>query len=209
MSKRHLRRTVAGLASSALALTALGTVGATVASAAPHAALSGADVPLCYNWEGYTPVVGEMVGLHVDADSRWSGVVKLANVSKQACVMYGPADVRTDDVRSANWPVLTKLTTGVLGDGIFSVDKEHGTVLEPGQEAFQPVTWLNSPPIAPEASCAQGSLLDIVRNGEEFDVAVRVPATRFCPSGDIGSPQVLIGVPQTTLDDARAQLQNL
>ncbi|MCC9312513.1 DUF4232 domain-containing protein, partial [Kitasatospora sp. RB6PN24] len=207
-SKRHLCRTVAGLASSALALTVLGTVGATAAPAAPHPALSGADVPLCNNWEGYSDIVGTMVDLHV-ADPRWSGVVKLTNTSKRACVMYGPADVRTDDARSANWPVFTKLTTGVLGDGIFSTDREHGTVLQPGQEAFQPVAWLSSPSVAPQASCTLGSLLDIVRNGEEFDVAVRVPATLFCPSGKIGSTQIQIGVPQPTLEDAQAQLQGL
>ncbi|TQF01639.1 hypothetical protein E6W39_04490 [Kitasatospora acidiphila] len=101
-----------------------------------------------------------------------------------------------------------RLTTGVLGDGTFSADKAHGTVLEAGGEVFQPVTWLSSPPIAPDASCTTGSLLVIARSEEALLVKVPVKDARFCPSGDIGSPQVLIGVPQTTLDDAQAQLQN-
>ncbi|KJK56581.1 hypothetical protein UK12_21635 [Saccharothrix sp. ST-888] len=146
-----------------------------------------------------------MVGLDKSADPRWTGVVRLTNVSKHDCVMYGPADARTDHAPGA----FTKLATGVLGGGTFAADKAHGTVLRAGGEVFQPVTWLSSPPVAPNASCATGSLLVLVRNEEALTVSVPVKDARFCPSKDTGSPQVLIGVPQTTLAEARAQLQNL
>ncbi|WP_329563210.1 hypothetical protein [Kitasatospora sp. NBC_01266] len=163
----------------------------------------GADVPLCGSSEGHSDVTGEMVGLDGSGNPRWTGVVKLTNVSGQACVMYGAADLRTDGT-----PTFTKLVTGVLGSGTFATDQAHGTVLKPQEVVYQPVSWLSSPPVAPNASCTTGSQLIVVRNDEVLIVNVPVKDARFCPSKEIGSPQVLIGVPQSSLSQARAQLQN-
>ncbi|MDH6108495.1 hypothetical protein P3T36_003861 [Kitasatospora sp. MAP12-15] len=59
-----------------------------------------------------------------------------------------------------------KLATGVLGSGAFATDQAHGTVLSAGEAVFQPVTWLSSPPIAPNATCTTGSQLIVVRNDD-------------------------------------------
>ncbi|WP_441246761.1 hypothetical protein [Kitasatospora sp. McL0602] len=164
---------------------------------------AGADVPACAGSEGHDEVTGQLVGLDKSADPRWNGVVKLSNVSGHACVMYGPADVRTDSGAS----VFTKLATGVLGSGSFATDKAHGTVLQAGETVFQPVSWVSSPPTAPNASCTTGKLLVLARNEESLFVTVPVTDARFCPVKDIGSPQVMIGIPRATLAEAQAQLQ--
>ncbi|MFB7665832.1 hypothetical protein ACFC1R_18075 [Kitasatospora sp. NPDC056138] len=165
----------------------------------------GAEVPLCGSSEKESDVAAEMVGLSGSADPRWTGVVKLTNVSGHDCVVYGAADARTDHTSGE----FTRLTTGVLGGGSFAADRAHGTVLRAGGAVFQPVTWLSSPPVAPNASCTTGSLLVLVRNEGVLSVSVPVKDARYCPAKESGSPQVLIGVPQPTLDQARAQLRNL
>ena len=230
MKTRHLTA-AAVLGFAALTLTACGpdttpsasapvagspAGGATGAAAAPGAAKSsakpggtkatpaGTDAPICGSSEKESDVTGQMIGLDGKADPRWTGVIKLTNVSGKACVMYGPADLRTDGAS-----VFTKLATGVLGSGSFATDQAHGTVLKPGEAVFQPVTWLSSPPIAPNAACTTGSQLVVVRNDEVLTVSVPVKDARFCPDKDSGSPQVLIGVPQATLAAAQAQLQNI
>ncbi|MFB7663572.1 hypothetical protein ACFC1R_06415 [Kitasatospora sp. NPDC056138] len=199
---RRLFTAAALAASTVLTLTAFS--GPAIAAGSP-AQSSGADVALCGNSELESDIAPKMIGLHESAGSRWSGVVKLTNTSAQDCVMYGPADLRTDHTSGE----FTRLTTGVLGDGIFSTDRAHGTVVPVGRSVYQPVTWLSSPPIAPNASCTTGNLLVMVRNGGVLTLPIPVKDGRFCPSGDIDSPQVLIGVPQRTQVDALAQLQNL
>ncbi|MGK4582351.1 hypothetical protein [Kitasatospora sp. HPMI-4] len=199
---RRLFTAAALAATTVLTLTAFSGP-ASAAAAAPRS--GGDDVALCGNSELESDIAAKMVGLHESADGRWTGVIKLTNTSRQDCVMYGPADLRTDHTTAE----FTKLTTGVLGDGIFSTDREHGTVVQVGHSVYQPVTWLSAPPVAPNASCTTGNLLVMVRN--EGVLALPIPVfkdARFCPSGDIGSPQVLIGVPQRTLADAQAQLPN-
>jgi hypothetical protein len=163
---------------------------------------AGADVQPCTGSEKEKYVTGEMVGLEKSADARWSGVVKLTNVTAKACVMYGAADLRTDGT-----PVYTKLVTGVLGGGTFAADKAHGTVLRAGASVFHAVTWYASPPVAPNAECTTGSHLVLARNEEGLFVDVPVKDARYCPAKEIGSPQVLIGVPQPTLAEAKAQLR--
>ncbi|GAA2277414.1 MULTISPECIES: hypothetical protein [Kitasatospora] len=199
---RRLFTTAALAATTVLTLTAFSGPASATGSAARS---SGEDVALCGNSELESDIAPEMIGLDGSAGGRWTGVIKLTNTSGQDCVMYGPADLRTDHTGGE----FTKLTTGVLGDGTFSTDREHGTVLRVGGSVYQPVTWLSSPPVAPNASCTTGNLLVLARNEGVLTLPIPVKDARFCPSGEIGSPQVLIGVPQTTLADAQAQLQDL
>ncbi|MDH6129836.1 hypothetical protein [Kitasatospora sp. GP82] len=200
---RRLFTAAALAATTVLTLTAFSGPASAAGSAARS---SGHDVALCGNSESESDIAPKMIGLNKSADGRWTGVIKLTNTSRQNCVMYGPADLRTDHTSGE----FTRLTTGVLGDGIFSTDRAHGTVVPVGHSVYQPVTWLSSPPIAPNASCTTGNLLVLFRN--EGVLALPIPVfkdARFCPSGEIGSPQVLIGVPKTTLADAQAQLHGL
>jgi hypothetical protein len=199
---RRLFTAAALAATTVLTLTAFSGPASAAGSTARS---SGEDVALCGNSEQESDIAAEMIGLDGSAGGRWNGVIKLTNTSGQDCVMYGAADLRTDHTSGE----FTKLTTGVLGDGIFSTDRAHGTVLRVGRSVYQPVTWLSSPPVAPNASCTTGDHLVLVRNEEVLVLPVPVKDGRYCPSGELGSPQVLIGVPQTTLADAQAQLPSL
>ncbi|MDH6110271.1 hypothetical protein P3T36_004797 [Kitasatospora sp. MAP12-15] len=199
--------TPAGTAPGSAASGASGATGAGKSTAKPGGTASrpaGTDAPICGSSEKESDVTGQMIGLDGKADPRWTGVIKLTNTSGKACVIYGAADLRTDGS-----PVFTKLATGVLGSGAFATDRAHGTVLTAGESVYQPVTWLSSPPIAPNATCTTGSQLIVVRNDEVLTVSVPVKNARFCPDKATGSPQVLIGVPQTSLAAAQAQLQNV
>ncbi|MFE0462140.1 hypothetical protein ACFW1A_23110 [Kitasatospora sp. NPDC058965] len=239
MKTRSLATALAALACSALTLTACGpdetsktAAPAPAASASPSGAASGAapgagtaasaaptagrptaqptaatvpaDVPLCGNSEKESDVKGELVGLDHSADPRWTAVVKLTNTLGKDCVMYGAADVETDHTAQ-----FSKLVTSVLGQGTFATDRAHGTLLRAGASVYLPVTWLSSPPIAPNATCTTGDQLAVGRNEGVLLVSMPLKDARFCPMKDEGSPQVLLGVPQADLAAAKAQLQNV
>jgi hypothetical protein len=185
-----------------------GSSGGAASSAVPAAGQSAApvpaDVPLCGNSEKESDIAAELVGLEHAADPRWTTVVKLTNTTGQDCVMYGAADVRTDHTAQ-----FQKLATGVLGQGSFATDRAHGTVLRSGATVYQAVTWLSSPPVAPNATCTTGDVLAIARNEGVLLITVPLKDARFCPVKDAGSPQVLIGVPRTTLAEAKGDLQGV
>ncbi|MFJ5927138.1 hypothetical protein ACIQF6_31565 [Kitasatospora sp. NPDC092948] len=180
-----------------------GEAGSTGGTSSAAAGKSAADVPICGNSEKESDVKAELT-LDRSADPRITGIIKLTNTTKTDCVVYGKADLRTDHTAQ-----FEKLVTGVLGSGTFATDKAHGTVLHPNVPIYQAVTWLASPPVAPNASCTTGSLLVLVRNEDVLSLPMQVKDARYCPVKEEGSPQVLIGVPQVSEADAKAQLRNL
>ncbi|KQV20103.1 MULTISPECIES: DUF4232 domain-containing protein [unclassified Kitasatospora] len=224
MKKRHLAATTA-LACVALALTACSSAKTPVAAGdskgsatAPSAGSSASPgggpttstpsstatpaAESCGGSEKESDVTGVLTNLDKTAAPRWSGVIKLTNVSKRPCKLYGPADVRTDGAGT-----FTKLVTGVLGDVQFVTDPAKATVLQPGESLYQAVSWLSSPPTAPNASCTTGNQLALYRNEGAITISVPVKDARFCPAKDIGSPQVMIGAQLTVEAQATAQLQ--
>ncbi|GAA3021046.1 hypothetical protein GCM10020229_35350 [Kitasatospora albolonga] len=174
MKNRHLTATTA-LACAVLALSACSSTGSPVAAgdtkasptasgSAPSAATGGGasptvpaptsttptstgrpDAPSCGGSEKETDVTGVLTGLDKSASPRWSGVIKLTNVSAKPCKLYGPADVRTDGAGTFH-----KLVTGVIGDVKFVTDRANATVIGPGESLYQAVSWLSSPPSAPQ-----------------------------------------------------------
>ncbi|MGW4379076.1 hypothetical protein [Kitasatospora sp. NPDC004531] len=161
------------------------------------------DVKACGGSEKESDVKAELT-LDRSADPRITGIVKLTNTSGTECVVYGKADLRTDHTQQ-----FEKLVSGVLGNGSFAADKAGGTVLHPGVPVYQAVSWLASPPVAPNASCTTGSLLVMVRNEGVLTLPMPVKDARYCPEKEEGSPQVRIGVPQVSEADAKAQLRTV
>ncbi|MFK0195523.1 hypothetical protein [Kitasatospora sp. NPDC090308] len=159
-----------------------------------------ADVPLCGNSEKESDVKAELT-LDKSADPRINGVLKLTNTSGHDCVVYGGPDLRTDHVPGT----FTKLRSGVLGGGSFATDRAHGTVLHPGTPVYQAVSWLSAPPVAANATCTTGDVLELVRNGEVLGLTVQVEDGRYCPIAEEGSDQIRIGVPKAGEAEARAQ----
>ncbi|MFF0393568.1 hypothetical protein ACFYS8_33445 [Kitasatospora sp. NPDC004615] len=162
-----------------------------------------ADIRICGNSEKESDVKAELT-LDRSADPRITGVIKLTNTTGTECVVYGKPDLRTDHTAQ-----FQKLASGVLGSGTFATDKANGTVLHPNVPIYQAVTWLASPPVAPNASCTTGSLLVLVRNEGVLSLPMPVKDARYCPMKEEGSDQVQIGVPQTSEADAKAQLRAL
>ncbi|MFB9370724.1 hypothetical protein ACWCYY_19325 [Kitasatospora sp. NPDC001664] len=231
MKNRHLTATTA-LACAVLALSACSSTGSPVAAgdtkasptasgSAPSAATGGGasptvpaptsttptstgrpDAPSCGGSEKETDVTGVLTGLDKSASPRWSGVIKLTNVSAKPCKLYGPADVRTDGAGTFH-----KLVTGVIGDVKFVTDRANATVIGPGESLYQAVSWLSSPPSAPNAECATGNQLVLVRNEEALFISVPVKDARFCPSKETGSPQVMIGAQLAVEAQAKGQLE--
>jgi len=159
-----------------------------------------ADVPLCGNSEQESDVKAELT-LDNSAAPRINGVIKLTNAVDHDCVVYGGPDLRTNHVTNE----FTKLRSGVLGAGSFATDKEHGTVLRPGVPVYQAVSWLSSPPVAANATCTTGDVLELVRNGEVLGLTVQVKGGRYCPVAEEGSDQIQLGVPKATEAEARSQ----
>ncbi|WP_051732834.1 DUF4232 domain-containing protein [Kitasatospora phosalacinea] len=180
------------------------TAGATASKAATGGAAAGgtvgADVPICGNSEKESDVKAELT-LDKSADPRINGVIKLTNTSGHDCVVYGAPDLRTNHVPNE----FTKLKSGVLGGGSFATDKAHGTVLRPGTPVYQAVSWLSSPPVAANATCTTGDVLELVRNEEVLTLTAQVKDGRYCPIAEEGSDQIQIGVPKATEGEARAQ----
>ncbi|MFI5532172.1 hypothetical protein ACIA8O_26930 [Kitasatospora sp. NPDC051853] len=228
MKNRHLTAATA-LACAVLALSACSSSGtpvaagdakspaATTPSPSPSAGTGGSaspkdtatpsstgrpDAAPCGGSEKETDVTGVLTGLDKSAAPRWSGVVKLTNVSAKPCKLYGPADVRTDGAGT-----FQKLVTGVIGDVKFVTDRANATILGPGESLFQAVSWLSSPPTAPNAACTTGNQLVLVRNEEALFISVPVKDARFCPSKEIGSPQVMIGAQLAVEAQAKGQLE--
>ncbi|QKW18832.1 hypothetical protein HUT16_06905 [Kitasatospora sp. NA04385] len=160
----------------------------------------GADVPICGNSEKESDVKAELT-LDRSANPRINGVIKLTNTSGHDCVVYGAPDLRINHVPTE----FMKLKSGVLGAGSFATDKAHGTVLRPGVPVYQAVSWLASPPVAPNATCATGDLLELVRNEGVLALTMDVKDGRYCPVAEEGSDQIQISVPKAGEADARAQ----
>ncbi|RAJ33257.1 hypothetical protein K353_05653 [Kitasatospora sp. SolWspMP-SS2h] len=167
-----------------------GAAGATVA----------ADVPICGNSEQESDVKAELT-LDRSANPRINGVIELTNTSGHDCVVYGGPDLRTNHVPDT----FMKLRSGVLGGGSFATDRAHGTVLHPGTPVYQAVSWLASPPVAANATCTTGDVLELVRNGEVLGLTMRVEDGRYCPIAEDGSDQIQLGVPKASEAEARAQ----
>ncbi|MFC8716668.1 hypothetical protein [Kitasatospora sp. NPDC057198] len=190
----------------AAAPTAAASAGATAGAtaAASKGATGGgtvaADVPICGNSEKESDVKAELT-LDKSAAPRINGVIKLTNTVDHDCVVYGGPDLRTNHVTNE----FMKLKSGVLGSGSFATDKEHGTVLRPGVPVYQAVSWLSSPPVAANATCTTGDVLELVRNGDVLGLTMQVKDGRYCPVAEEGSDQIQIGVPKTTEAEARAQ----
>ncbi|WP_033258563.1 MULTISPECIES: hypothetical protein [Kitasatospora] len=159
-----------------------------------------ADLPICGNSEKESDVKVELT-LDRSANPRINGVIKLTNTSGHDCVVYGPADLRTNHVPTE----FTKLRSGVLGGGSFATDKAHGTVLHNGVPVYQAVSWLASPPVAANATCTTGDVLQLVRNGDVLSLDMQVKDGRYCPVAAEGTDQIQIGVPKTSEAEARAQ----
>ncbi|MFJ8045443.1 DUF4232 domain-containing protein [Kitasatospora sp. NPDC096147] len=157
----------------------------------------------CRGSEQESDVSGVLTGTDRSATPRVTGIVKLTNTSTRPCELYGPADVRTTG------PTVTKLVTAVLGDVEFPAGKGKGTVLQPGKSAYQAVSWLESPPTAPNAECTTGDLLILARNDGAIDIKVPAKGARFCPVKESGSAQVAIGAPLADEAQARVQLEAL
>ncbi|MFD8481657.1 DUF4232 domain-containing protein [Kitasatospora sp. NPDC059673] len=187
----------------AASTSASGSAGASDGKSSAPGAKPAADLPACGGSEKESDVKAELT-LDKSADPRITGIIKLTNTSGTECVVYGKPDLRTDHTAQ-----FQKLTSGVLGSGTFATDKAHGTVLHPDVPVYQAVTWLSSPPVAPNASCTTGSLLVLVRNDNLLTLPMPVKDARYCPMKEEGSDQVQIGVPQASEADAKAQLRNL
>ncbi|MFJ9518036.1 DUF4232 domain-containing protein [Kitasatospora sp. NPDC101801] len=177
------------------------SAGGAPTTATPGSTIAPAAAP-CGGSEKESDVTGVLTDLDTSASPRWSGVIKLTNVSKKPCKLYGPADVRTDGPGT-----FTKLVTGVLGDVQFVTDPAAATVLQPEESLYQAVSWLSSPPTAPNAACTTGNQLALFRNEGAITVSVPLKDARFCPAKDIGSPQVMIGAQLAVKGQAAAQLQ--
>ncbi|MFD8597302.1 hypothetical protein ACFV1L_20090 [Kitasatospora sp. NPDC059646] len=198
----------AGSASTpAAAPSAAASTGATGGgSAAPGGTTGGkpaADTPACGGSEKESDVKAELT-VDRSGDPRITGVIKLTNTTAKDCVVYGKPELKTDHTAQ-----FEKLASSVLGTGSFATDKANGTVLHPNVPVYQAVTWLSSPPVAPNASCTTGSLLVLVRNEGVLTLPMPVKDARYCPVKEEGSAQVQIGVPQASEADAKAQLRNL
>ncbi|MEU3497328.1 hypothetical protein [Kitasatospora cineracea] len=180
-----------------------GTGGSTAAPAGNTGGTGGtvaADMPICGNSEKESDVKAELT-LDKSADPRVNGIIKLTNTSGHDCVVYGGPDLRINHVPTT----FMKLKSGVLGAGSFATDKAHGTVLRPGVPVYQAVSWLSSPPVAANATCATGDVLELVRNGEVLALQMQVKDGRYCPIAEEGSDQIQIGVPKAGEAEARAQ----
>ncbi|MFF4342636.1 hypothetical protein ACFY00_22230 [Kitasatospora sp. NPDC001540] len=176
------------------------TAGATASKAATGGGTVGADVPICGNSEKESDVKAELT-LDRSANPRINGVIKLTNTSGHDCVVYGAPDLRTNHVPNE----FTKLRSGVLGTGSFATDKAHGTVLRPNSPVYQAVSWLASPPVAANATCTTGEVLELVRNEQVLTLTMDVKDGRYCPVAAEGTDQIQIGVPKTSEAEARAQ----
>ncbi|GLW73368.1 hypothetical protein Kpho02_56670 [Kitasatospora phosalacinea] len=190
-------------AASAPAAAPPATAGATASKAATGGGTGGtvgADVPICGNSEKESDVKAELT-LDRSANPRINGVIKLTNTSGHDCVVYGGPDLRTNHVPNE----FTKLKSGVLGTGSFATDKAHGTVLRPNAPVYQAVSWLASPPVAANATCTTGEVLELVRNEQVLTLTMDVKDGRYCPVAEEGSDQIQVGVPKTSEAEARAQ----
>ncbi|WP_030460165.1 hypothetical protein [Kitasatospora sp. NRRL B-11411] len=180
-----------------------GTGGSTAAPAGNTGGTGGtvpADMPICGNSEKESDVKAELT-LDKSANPRMNGIIKLTNTSGHDCVVYGAPDLRINHVPTT----FMKLKSGVLGAGSFATDKAHGTVLRPGVPVYQAVSWLASPPVAANATCATADVLEMVRNGEVLALQMQVKDGRYCPIAEEGSDQIQIGVPKASEAEARAQ----
>ncbi|OKJ05252.1 hypothetical protein [Kitasatospora sp. CB01950] len=191
-----------GSAAAPSAGASAGGTGATGGKSSAPAKPAG-DVKACGGSEKESDVKAELT-LDRSADPRITGVIKLTNTTSTDCVVYGKADLRTDHTAQ-----FEKLVSGVLGSGTFATDKANGTVLHPNVPVYQAVTWLASPPVAPNSSCTTGSLLVMVRNEGVLTLPMPVKDARYCPVKEEGSDQVQIGVPQASEAEAKAQLRAL
>jgi hypothetical protein len=177
-----------------------GTGGSTAAPAGNTGGTVAADMPICGNSEKESDVKAELT-LDKSANPRMNGIIKLTNTSGHDCVVYGGPDLRTNHVPTT----FMKLKSGVLGTGSFATDKAHGTVLRPGVPVYQAVSWLASPPVAANATCTTGDVLELVRNGDVLGLQMQVKDGRYCPVAEDGSDQIQIGVPKASEAEARAQ----